>query len=67
VEEAFDAFEKARKAFDEIGSPYEAARCLMAASRLFDKGKGKVKARAADLAEAARRSFATLGAADLEA
>jgi tetratricopeptide (TPR) repeat protein len=67
VDGAFDALEKARAAFDTIGSPYEAARCVMAQSRLFARAKGKDRARASTLAEAAKGVFATLGAADVEA
>ena len=54
------------RAFEEIGSPYEAARCTMAQSQLFARGKGKAPARGAALAEAARSVFATLGAAGVE-
>jgi DNA-binding SARP family transcriptional activator len=67
VDEAFDALESARAVFDDIGSPYEAARCVMAQSRLFSGAKGKPRLRGQSLAEAAQRVFATLGAADLEA
>ncbi len=61
VDEAFESFERARLAFDALGCPYEAARCVMAQSRL------SAGARAAELAEAAERVFSTLGAAALEA
>jgi DNA-binding SARP family transcriptional activator/tetratricopeptide (TPR) repeat protein len=66
VELAFDAIEEARTAFDEIEDPYEAARCLMAQSRLFESGQCKAEARASALAEAAGRVFTALGAANLE-
>ncbi len=66
VEPAFDAFEQAREIFDDVGYPYEAARCLMAQSRLFEAGRGKERTRAVALAAAARGAFASLGAADLE-
>ena len=58
VENALAALERARNAFEEIGSPYEAARCVMAASRLPESPKA--------LAETARMTFARLGAADVE-
>jgi tetratricopeptide (TPR) repeat protein len=61
---AFEAFERARVAFDAIECPYEAARCVMAQSRLFE---GKQRARGGALAESAHRVFAALGAVDLEA
>jgi hypothetical protein len=67
IDRAFEALERARVAFDEIGCPYEAARCVMAQSRLFASAKGKIRARGAELAEAAQRVFATLGAADFDA
>ncbi len=67
IDGAFDAFERARAAFDAVGSPYEAARCVMAQSRLFAGAKGKLAERRAGLAQAAERVFAGLGAADLEA
>lgn len=67
VHAAFDAFERARGAFDAVGSPYEAARCVMAQSRLFASAKGKDESRGPLLAEAARRVFAALGAAAIEA
>ena len=57
---AFKALEQARKGFEEIGTPYEAARCLMAQSRVAPKASSST------LAEAARRTFATLGAAGFE-
>ncbi len=66
VEKAFDAFERARKSFGEVGFPYEAARCVMAQSRLFEKGRGKARDKAAALADEAQRAFATLGAAGCE-
>ncbi len=66
VEPAFDAFDAARSTFEAIDVPYEAARCLMAQSRLFEAGKAKAETRASALAEAAQRIFATLGAANLE-
>jgi len=62
--EAFQALERARAAFDAVGSPYEAARCLMAQSRLT--ATGKEARRGAELAAAARRVFAAVGAAELE-
>ncbi len=65
-QKAFDTFEQARTAFDRIGIPYEAARCVMAQSRLFEAGKTKAPARASALAAEARRTLDTLGAADLE-
>jgi len=55
---AFESFERARKAYGEVGFPYEAARCLCAQSRL---------PRHAALADEARRAFAALGAAGCEA
>ena len=66
VEPAFDAFEAARSIFETVEAPYEAGRCLMAQSRLFESGKGKAEARGAMLAEAAERIFVRLGAANLE-
>jgi DNA-binding SARP family transcriptional activator/tetratricopeptide (TPR) repeat protein len=70
VEAAFDAFERARVGFEAIGCPYEAARCVMAQSRVFAGVQGKrakQRRRASDLADSAQRVFASLGAADLEA
>ncbi len=64
---AFEALEQARVAFDAVGSPYEAARCLMAQSRLFAGARGKQRTRGDALAQAAQSVFATLGAADVEA
>ena len=66
VESAFDALERARKAYGEIGFPYEAARCLMAQSRLRETGRGEARTQATALAEDARRAFAALGAAGCE-
>jgi tetratricopeptide (TPR) repeat protein len=66
VEPAFATFERARIAFDEIGFPYEAARCLMAQGRLFEAAKGRAKGRAVTLAKAARGVLATLGVTALE-
>ncbi|HVJ15026.1 MAG TPA: hypothetical protein VM686_06280, partial [Polyangiaceae bacterium] len=57
ADEAFDAFERAREAFNAVGSPYEAARCVMAQSRL---------PRGVALAGAAEGVFSRLGAAALE-
>ena len=58
---------RARQAFDEIGSPYEAARCAMAASRLPGAREGPAteraalaQARADDLREARRESTSRL-------
>jgi tetratricopeptide (TPR) repeat protein len=65
--DAFDAFERARLAFDAIECPYEAARCVMAQSRLFAGAKGKQRSRGSALAESAQKVFVALGAADLEA
>jgi tetratricopeptide (TPR) repeat protein len=67
VDEAFEAFERARAAFDAIGSPYEAARCVMAQSHLLAGARGRLRTRGSALAEAAQSVFATLGAADVEA
>jgi DNA-binding SARP family transcriptional activator len=67
VDGAFEAFERARAAFDAIGSPYEAARCVMAQSQLFAREKGKQRTRSSALAKAAQGVFAMLGAADVEA
>jgi tetratricopeptide (TPR) repeat protein len=66
VDEAFDAFERARKAYSEIGFSYEAARCLAAQSRLLQSRpqKGVRAERAKTCAEEARRAFEALGAAD---
>ena len=50
---AFAAFERAREAFDALGAPYEAARCVMAQSRLFARQRAR-RARADRLAEAGR-------------
>jgi hypothetical protein len=47
--------------------PYDAARCVIAQSRLFAGAKGKQGTRGSALADAARRVFADLGACDLEA
>jgi tetratricopeptide (TPR) repeat protein len=66
VERAFDAFESARSAFEALGTPYEAARCLAAQSRLFAPAKGKASARAAALEDAARRALEALGASTVE-
>jgi DNA-binding SARP family transcriptional activator len=63
---AFDALARARDAFEAVGAPYDAARCLMAQSRL-STGKGKARARGAALAAEARRVFESLGATDIEA
>jgi predicted negative regulator of RcsB-dependent stress response len=62
---AFDALERARQAYGEVGFPYEAARCVMAQSRLLETAprRGKASARSTALADEARRTFATLGAA----
>jgi tetratricopeptide (TPR) repeat protein len=65
VDPAFDALERARDAFEAVEAPYDAARCVMAQSRLPTTARGK--ARAAALAAEARRVFASLGATDLEA
>jgi DNA-binding SARP family transcriptional activator len=59
--EAFAAFERARVAFEELGSPYEAARCLMAAGRVLGGARGRA------LMKTAKEAFSALGAADLEA
>ena len=67
VDKAYAALERARRAFEEIGSPYEAARCAMAASRLPAAKKGPTQTERAALAEAARTTFERLGAVDLEA
>jgi DNA-binding SARP family transcriptional activator len=68
VEEACGSLERARVAYGEIGVPYDAARCLMAQSRLLEGGAGRGTgvAQAAALAEQAQRIFATLGAAGIE-
>jgi DNA-binding SARP family transcriptional activator/type II secretory pathway predicted ATPase ExeA len=68
IDEACDSLERARVAYGEIGVPYDAARCLMAQSRLLEGGPrtGKAVAQAAALAAEARRIFATLGAAGIE-
>jgi len=68
TEKAFDSFERARKAYEEVGVPYDAARCLLAQSSVLDVAPrgGKAKARATALADEARRVFATLGAAGIE-
>lgn len=66
VDKARDALERARRAFDEIGSPYEAARCAMASSRLPGESKGSSLMQREALGAAARATFERLGAADLE-
>lgn len=66
IDAAFEALEHAREAFDALGVPYEAGRCLMAQSRLFAASKGKARARGAALEQEAQRVFAALGAAELE-
>jgi DNA-binding SARP family transcriptional activator len=68
VENAFEAFERARQAYREVGFPYEAARCAMAQSRLPETGPRRAKARdrAKACAEEAGRAFAALGAAGCE-
>ena len=66
LEAAFETSERARRAFDEIGAPYDAARCLMFQSRLFAEGKHRSPKRATALAEAARSVLSTLGASELE-
>jgi DNA-binding SARP family transcriptional activator len=67
VSDAYEALERARRAFEEIDSPYEAARCAMAASRLPAAKRGPTQADRTALAEAARVTFERLGAVDLEA
>jgi ATP/maltotriose-dependent transcriptional regulator MalT len=68
VDKAVLALERAGKAYAEIGFPYEAARCAFLQSTLLGAGpqRGKAKARAAALAEEAKRSFSALGAAGVE-
>lgn len=66
VEEALSAFERAREGYDEVGFPYEAARCSLAQSRLLETKRGKPPAKAKELADAAGRLFAALGAAGCE-
>jgi hypothetical protein len=63
VDRALDAFERAREGFDAVESPYEAARCVMAQSRLFESDDTT----GLRLAATARLAFASLGACDLEA
>ncbi|HVH42476.1 MAG TPA: hypothetical protein VM925_09035, partial [Labilithrix sp.] len=65
VDEAFDAFERARQGYAEVGFSYEAARCLAAQSRLLQSGpqKGKRREQAKACAEEVRLAFAALGAA----
>ncbi|HXJ22114.1 MAG TPA: BTAD domain-containing putative transcriptional regulator [Polyangia bacterium] len=67
IDPAFQALESARVAFEAVGAPYDAARCVMAQSRLFTTARGKVRARGAALAAQAGRVFASLGATDIEA
>jgi DNA-binding SARP family transcriptional activator len=55
---AEEALERARRAYEDIGSRYEAARCALAQSRLAGSKN--------ELADAARRTFDELGAAGLE-
>jgi tetratricopeptide (TPR) repeat protein len=64
VTAAFEAFERARTAYADVGIPYEAARCSMAQSRLLAAEPRKAKAKA--LADEAGRAFAALGAAGCE-
>ncbi len=68
TDEAFAALDRARQAYGGIGIPYEAARCVLAQSRLFEAGgrRGKPRAQATALAEEARRVFESLGAAGVE-
>jgi DNA-binding SARP family transcriptional activator/tetratricopeptide (TPR) repeat protein len=69
VEKAVLALERAGKTYTEIGFPYEAARCALLESTLLESGSPKNKsarARAAAVAEEAKRAFATLGAAGVE-
>jgi hypothetical protein len=65
ADEAFDAFERARSSYAEIGFAYEAARCLAAQSRLLQSGsqKGRRGEQAKARAEEVRRALAALGAA----
>jgi DNA-binding SARP family transcriptional activator len=70
TQKALDGFERARVAYQEVGAPYDAARCMVAQSRLVASAKGKRKdavGRAAELADEARRIFAALGASEIEA
>jgi DNA-binding SARP family transcriptional activator/tetratricopeptide (TPR) repeat protein len=63
--EAYDALERARGVFEQIGCPYEAARCVFAQSlALSAAGEGQ---RAASLASEARGAFARLGATPADA
>jgi tetratricopeptide (TPR) repeat protein len=68
VDEAYSSLERARSAYEEIGVPYDAARCLMAQSRVLDIGgrPGTPVALATALADEARRIFSRLGAAGIE-
>ncbi|MGH7434876.1 MAG: ATP-binding protein [Polyangiaceae bacterium] len=62
ADQAFDAFERARRGYGEIGFPYEAARCLAAQSRVVDRVRGNSRTQATALADDARRAFEVLGA-----
>jgi tetratricopeptide (TPR) repeat protein len=67
VDDAVLALERAAKAYAEIGFPYEGARCVLLQAALLDAQKSKAsRTRAAALAEEAKRTFATLGAAGVE-
>ena len=68
MKEAFDAYERARRSFDELSVPYEAARCRLEQSRTLGRSRDPgERARAAELEQAARRALEALGAADAEA